>query len=241
MKRILILAMLSTLPSAALAQQINLKDLQRAAEALQNGGRVQIRGPITQPRIGTPIIGGPGSIQSENPPPQYKFRSDPNASGNHNHGRFDPDHFFNPGGSGYRPPNNGGFPPQGIPQQGFPQQNYPQQGYPPQGQRPQYQDNGSRYQDPPIAPKRQYSGLPIQLDCWRGSQGACQYELITAAGSVFKYNMTAGMNQQLAETTLWSLRYRPTANAPWQTYRLRGGRSYQLRGDAGRWQLYMLP
>ncbi|MCR9199516.1 MAG: hypothetical protein NXI04_12790 [Planctomycetaceae bacterium] len=241
MKRLLILVMLSTLPSAACAQQIDLKDLQRAARALQNGGRIQIGGPIGGPQIGAPITGGPGANKDESPPPQYKFRSDPNASGNHNHGRFDPDHFFNPGGSGgYRPPSGGGYPQPGYPQPGYRPQDYPQ-GNPQQGLRPQYQDSGSRYKDPPLAPRRKYSGQPIQLECWSGSQGVCPYELITAAGSAFKYNMTAGMNQQLAETTLWSLRYRPTASAPWQTYRLRGGRSYQLRGDGGRWQLYMLP
>lgn len=227
MKRLFAILVLASLSSSAFAQRITIGDLQRAAEALRGGGQ--------------------NSYQNEDQPQNnYNLRMAPNASGNHNRGGFDPDHFFSPqngGGNIYYPPqNNGRFPPQ----QNFPPQNYPPQTYPPQtlpqqNLRPPYQETASRYSDPPVAPKRKYSGQPIQLECWSGSQGACQYELVSAAGSVFKYNIAAGQNQQLSETTLWTLRYRPAVGGGWQTYRLRGGRSYQLRGTNGRWQLYMLP
>lgn len=233
MKRCLAFLMVVALPQFADAQRIRLDDLQRAAQALQNGG-VNLPPQFGQP--GNIRIGGGQGRQEDDRPGTYKFRRAPNSSGDHNTGRFDPEHFFNPQNGGrYQPqPGGGGFSPS-------PPQNGSGQILPGQVRRPNLSDRQTGYPDPPIAPARRYSGLPIELDCWHGSQGNCPYELITAAGSVFQYNMTAGMNQSLTESTQWSLRYRPTAAAGWQTYRLRGGRRYQLRGTGGQWQLYMLP
>ena len=89
MKRCLAFLMVVALPQFADAQRIRLDDLQRAAQALQNGG-VNLPPQFGQP--GNIRIGGGQGRQEDDRPGTYKFRRAPNSSGDHNTGRFDPEH-----------------------------------------------------------------------------------------------------------------------------------------------------
>lgn len=97
------------------------------------------------------------------------------------------------------------------------------------------------YSDPPTASALTYSGLPIVIRCNDAAQGICNYELITAKGSVFPYTIKQGQKQNLSETTSWVIRYRSTPTSPQSTYKLRGGKTYEMRKSASGWQLYMVP
>lgn len=137
----------------------------------------------------------------------------------------------------------------------YPQNGMNRQGYPPgtiiNGQPYQpgrnYQPGQSQinarisYPDPPIAPKKTYSGLPIVIRCAANTTGICNYELVTGSGKGFPYTISSGRSQQLQATTEWQFRYKPTPSASPVSYLLRGGRTYELRRNGNSWQLYMAP
>lgn len=97
------------------------------------------------------------------------------------------------------------------------------------------------YPDPPVAPKRSYSLQPIIIRCADNATGICNYELMTESGKAFPYTISAGRSQQLQETTAWTFRYKPTPTAASTSYRLRGGKTYEIRRNGNTWQLYMAP
>lgn len=179
--------------------------------------------------------------QQNNQPPNQQgapqpYKVDPNSSGNQNTGGFNRPGFFQPQQGNIYPQN------QYPPQQSYPQsQNYPQSGsqtypqtYPQQG--------NTIYQSQPRpvpAPQKTYSNQPITIRCDSEAIGTCNYELITAKNTVFPYQMVAGQSQSLTENTDWALRYKPTPTSGYKTYRLRGGKTYEIRMTNSSWQLYM--
>lgn len=185
---------------------------------------------------------------------QYKY-SDPNSSGNQNQGDFGRQDFFQPGGGrpnssrpGQTYPGNVIYPNGSYPNGSYPNGTYPNNTYPNgsyNANRPGYtvpsRTGSSRYPDPPVAPARKHSGLPIRISCSSTAVGTCQYELKTASGSKFPYTISAGKSQTLSDTTSWVFRYRPTSTSQWQEYRLRGGRNYVIQKVSNQWQLYMVP
>lgn len=190
-----------------------------------------------------------------NPPPRTEQngpgvrRVDPNQSGNRNQGDFQLPGMIVPGrpnGQQYQPrarityPNqpypSQRFPNQGLPNQSYPNQSFPQQTYP-QGQYvPQ-----PTYGEPPTAPRKIYSQLPIKIKCAPECVGTCNYDLIPSSGKAYPYTIRANQVQSLVETTDWLCRYQSVTGGAYQTYRLRGGKTYEMRRDNNRWQLYMLP
>lgn len=88
---------------------------------------------------------------------------------------------------------------------------------------------------------RTYSNQPIVIHCDPAAPGACRYSLVTLSNRSFPYEIKPGQLQTFPENTEWNFSYQPTGSGPWRTYRLRGGRQYEIRkGGDGRWQLYML-
>ena len=174
-----------------------------------------------------------GNYQPRNAP---YYEGNPNSSGNQNRGDFGRTDFFGP-------QNGGGQPGRIIYPNGQNQNNYhPQQTYPgntrivyPQGTNPSYNNGRVIYSDPPRAPQRTYSGLPIVVRCSPAAIGTCSYELV-AGGKAFPYQIKAGQTQNLKETADWAIRYRPTPSSPYKTYRLRGGKTYEMRKNGNNWQ-----
>lgn len=163
------------------------------------------------------------------------YKSDPNQSGKQNQGDFNrPGFIVQPRPSYPRPYNPS--PQITYPSQPYPQQRYPQPAYPSGTivQRP-------AYGEPPTAPRRVYSNLPIQIRCPPDCVGTCNYQLVLASGKGFPYTIRANQIQTLKETTDWLCRYQPSPGGAYQTYRLRGGQTYEMRRDNNRWQLYMVP
>lgn len=181
----------------------------------------------------------------------------PNASGNQNQGNFTGNNFFTPGGSNFvqpgrnmnYPQNGNSFPGNGQYLNGQGNVVYPQNGmnlpgYPPgRNYQPGQSQINTRisYPDPPIAPKKSYSGLPIVIRCAPNTTGICNYELVTESGKGFPYTISSGRSQQLQATTEWQFRYKPTPSAAPVSYLLRGGRTYEIRRNGNSWQLYMAP
>lgn len=130
-----------------------------------------------------------------------------------------------------QPYPNQTYPNQTYPNQPFPQQTYPQGQYVPQ----------PTYGEPPTAPQKVYSRLPIKIRCAPECVGICNYELIPGSGKAYPYTIRANQVQSLSETTDWLCRYQSVTGGAFQTYRLRGGKTYEMRKDNNRWQLYMVP
>ena len=174
------------------------------------------------------------------PPPKKDgspgvFRSDPNQSGDRNRGDFTtPGFIVRPGVQNPQPfrPR----PQETYPSRPYPNQTYPQQTYPPGQYIPK-----RIYGEPPTAPRKVYSRLPIQIRCAPECVGTCNYELIPGSGKAYPYAIRANQVQSLSETTDWLCRYQATSGGAYQTYRLRGGKTYEMRRDNNRWQLYMVP
>lgn len=159
------------------------------------------------------------------------YKSDPNQSGRQNQGDFNRPGFIVQPGTTYPRPYNPN------PQITYPSQPYPQQNTYPPGtivQRP-------AYGEPPTAPRRTYSNLPIQIRCSPDCVGTCNYQLVSGSGKGFPYTIRPNQTQTLKETTDWLCRYQPITGGAYQTYRLRGGKTYEMRRDNNRWQLYMVP
>ena len=227
-------AFLAGLPAIATAQS----DLRKIGQFLQGLQQIQ-QNQQNQNQNGQ---------QPPNGTYQAPYRVDPNSSGNTNQGNFrDPNSFFGPsggtqqGGIIYR--NNQPF--NGNTQMRYPQNTYPNGTY--NGNQIIYpnsntvRSSGTSYSDPPTAPPRSYSRQPIVLRCSPDAVGICNYELLTGSGKAFPYTIRAGQTQNLVETTDWSIRYRVTPTGAYQTYRLRGGKTYEMRNDGGQWQFYMAP
>lgn len=226
MKQLLLLTFVFALVPSISHGQSDLKKIGNILQGIQD----------MQQRQNRPSPGPPGEADNTRPMP---YRVNPNESGNQNQGGFNGRDFFNPQGQPY--------PQQGQP---YPQQRqpYPQQGqiYPQQGQ--PYPNNGMQpypnqnivypNQSPPV--RKVYSNQPIKILCDPNAIGTCSYELITAKNTVFPYSINGGQSQNLTENTDWALRYRPTPSSPYKTYRLRGGKTYELRKAGNMWQCYML-
>lgn len=163
------------------------------------------------------------------------YRMDPNQSGRQNQGDFNRPGFIGQPRPAYPSPYNP-QPQITYPSQPFPNQPYPQSGYPSGTivQRP-------AYGEPPVAPRKAYSNLPIRIRCASDCVGTCNYQLVPASGKGFPYTIRANQIQTLQETTDWLCRYQPVSGGAYQTYRLRGGRTYEMRRDNNRWQLYLVP
>lgn len=157
----------------------------------------------------------------------------PNYSGDQNQGEFGRQDFFRPQrGMQPVPQNQQQFQPNQIV---YPNGFVPANPYPQGNAVPQYQPQSAK----PI--RVVYSNQPITIRCDADATGLCRYELVSASGTGFPYQITAGQSQHLKENTNWAFRYAPTLGAPLKTYRLRGGKTYELRSSGGAWQLYMLP
>lgn len=220
MKQLLLLTtILAALPSVSEAQS-DLRKIGKFLQGIQEFQNQQDNGNQQQPPPN----------QSETPLP---YKVDPNSSGNQNRGSFDGRGFFNP-------QNGSTYPQQQFPQQFVPQTNYPQQTFPSQQT---YPGQNGIYQgpiQPAVAPKN-YSNQPIVIRCDSDVVGICQYELLTARNTTFPYAISGGQSQNLTENTDWAFRYRPSPNAAYKTYRLRGGKTYEMRKSGNAWQFYMLP
>lgn len=90
------------------------------------------------------------------------------------------------------------------------------------------------------SPSRTYSQLPIVIHCAADVGEPCRYSLVTLTQRSFPYVIQPGQQQTFPENTDWNFSYQPTGTGPWRTYRLRGGRHYEIRRSDGRWQLYLL-
>lgn len=176
--------------------------------------------------------------QKDGPPSTY--RSDPNQSGDRNRGDFTmPGFIIQPGAQKsqpYQPRPQVTYPNQSFPNRTYPNQVYPQQTYPPGNY-----VSKPVYGEPPTAPRKIYSRLPIKIRCAPECVGTCNYALIPGSGKAYPYTIRANQVQSLAETTDWLCRYQALTGGPYQTYRLRGGKTYEMRRDNNRWQLYMVP
>lgn len=205
-------------------------DLRKIGQFLDNIRRAQNQNqqPVRPPQEG---------------PPRKTFGGDPNQSGDKNQGDFNrPGFIVNPQPGNPRPGRPGTvYPGQTYPGQPYPGQTYPGQTYPGQVVYPQNPSPGTQYGEPPRAPRKVYSNLPIKIRCAPDCVGTCNYQLIPASGQTFPYTIRANQTQNLKETTDWLCRYQPYSGAAYQTYRLRGGRTYEMRRDNNRWQLYLVP
>ncbi len=164
---------------------------------------------------------------------QYRTRNAPNTSGRQNMNSFRNNFFqpYNQNQQPYYPQNNG---PYYNNQQPYNQQGQPVYSNPNYGQ-------PITYPDPPIAP-RVYSNLPIEIRCRKQSEGTASYSLISGSGKVYNFLISPGQKQELKENTDWKIRYEVGSGQGTKTYRLRGGKSYELRSEAGgRWAFYMDP
>lgn len=135
-----------------------------------------------------------------------------------------------------------------YPNNTYPSGTYPSGTYPQGTSQHQPHRNGNVvsggntvYADPPTAPIKKYSGLPIVLRCAPGANGTCNYDLMTGSGKAYPYTINGGQTQNLTETTDWAIRYRARAGASYQTYRLRGGKTYEIHQVSGDWHFYMVP
>ncbi|MEP3481202.1 MAG: hypothetical protein ABJZ55_18325 [Fuerstiella sp.] len=178
--------------------------------------------------------------RKDGPPNNYR-QLDPNQSGDRNRGDFTmpPGFIVPPGNRGsqpYQPQPGATYPNQPYPNQPYPQQTYPQQTYPPGQYVPL-----PIYGEPPTAPRKVYSQLPIKIRCAPECVGTCKYDLIPGSGKAYPYTIRANQVQSLSETTDWMCRYQSVTGGAYQTYRLRGGKTYEMRRDNNRWQLYMVP
>ena len=97
------------------------------------------------------------------------------------------------------------------------------------------------YSGPPTVPVKTYSRLPIVLRCAPEAVGTCNYELLTGSGKACPYAINAGQTQNLVESTDWAIRYRSQPGAAHQTYRLRGGKTYEIHKTGENWHFYMVP
>lgn len=234
-----------------------IQDMQQQNQGQSNGNQNGTRSaPYNSPNPNASGNQNQGNFQNGNNffgPGQQQVptygNGNPNASGNQNQGNFqNGNHFFGQ--------QNGMQPGQVIrPYNGQPIQNGTyQNGTYSSGQtiyrngqivHPQgstnYGNGQTVYSDPPAAPPRTYSRLPIVIRCSPDAVGICNYELLSGSGSAFPYQIKAGQKQNLSETTDWSIRYRPTPSSPHKTYRLRGGKTYEMRGGSNSWQFYMAP
>ncbi|GEM_PF-2697631 len=235
MKNVLLTGMLVCgLPAIADAQN----DLQKIGQFLQGLQEMQEDG------------GQDDGFQNGQPQTLPYKAGGPNSSGNQNQGNFQPNNFFGP--------QNGMTPGQGQGRVTYPNGTYPNGTYPngtyqngnfqngtyPNGMHPNgtYPGNGRTvYPDPPGGPPRVYSQLPIVIRCSPNAPGVCDYRLITDKGSSFPYKIGPGQTQNLTESTDWSVSYTPAPGMPTKTYRLRGGKAYEIRKLDGSWQLYMVP
>lgn len=160
-----------------------------------------------------------GQPRQNRPPgngPNVPAQGNPNSSGGQNGGNFrNPGQMF--------PGQNPGFQQPGYQQPGF---------QPPRYQQPQYQQ--------PARPQRTYSNQPIVIHCDPEAPTPCRYSLVTLSNRSFPYEIKPGQLQTFPENTDWNLSYQPTGSGPWRTYRLRGGKHYELRRADSRWQLYLL-
>ncbi len=250
MRRLIITTLIAVIPSISYGQS----DLQKIGRVLQSIQQSQQQQRQSQGQ--TPPSNG-GNYGPRQAPVQGV---DPNASGNQNTGRFDPNSFFEPnnGGGNYVPspgrtypqrntyPGNSTYPgTTQIYRNGVPINSYTPGATITGGQsyRPNYSQPTRKiwHPDPPIAPAKTYSRLPIVIRCAANTVGTCNYELMTASGSVFPYTINGGKSQKFTENTTWMFRYQPTPGAPKQTYRLRGGKTYEIRKNGNAWQVYMAP
>lgn len=239
--------LIAGLPAVSVGQS----DLQKIGKFLQGVQQLQQQQNNRQP---TP----------SNPPNQgYRMSpGNPNSSGDRNRGNFIGDSFFGPSNGQWQTvPQNGSRPPYSNqpPYNTYPPGTFPNNGqvirnhqghviYPNGSWQPQViRDSGvassgsTVYADPPKVPVKSYSRLPIVLRCAPDAVGTCQYELLTTSGKAFPYTINAGQAQNLVETTDWAFRYRPQPNADYQTYRLRGGKTYEIHKLGDSWQFYMVP
>jgi len=240
--------LLASVPAISHAQS----DLRKIGRFLDDMQRLQNQGQ------GRPNNGG-----NNNGTRAVPYKIDPNSSGNQNAGGFHDNNLFGPqGGGGFNNNINhnhrNNFPPQNrYPQNNFHQghnhNQYPNNISPNYNRYPGTVQNHNTvpytppsqsaarpvYADPPIAPKV-YSKLPIVIRCAPDCTGTCNYNLLSASGKSYPYTIRAGQTQNLKETTDWKFSYRPDGSTS-QAYALRGGRTYELRQNAGNWQFYLVP
>lgn len=200
-------------------------------------------------------IGRQSQNQNQNQPRSAPMMPNPNGSGNQNYRQYAPspngsgnqnfqnlngrNNFFGPSGGTTYPQNNfRPYNPQPQYQNVQPRRTYPSNSYTP----PRSSSTISSrpvYRDPPVAPKV-YSNLPITIRCAQDCVGICNYSLLSASGKSYPYTIRAGQVQQLKENTDWQFRYQPNGSA-YDTFGLRGGKTYELRQTAGQWQFYLVP
>ncbi len=234
-----------TITSSAFAQ--NSEDWRAFGQELINQLNNGQNQPKSAPMQGPNSSGQYNSGQFNNPGYNYGSGS-PNASGSNNNGQFNNHNHFNNNqgnngyyqngqyynGNYYRPSTNN-------------YQNHNHQGggyyyngqyYPNSSSQSTYRPTPS-YTQPPVAPKV-YSNLPIVIHCPAWCQGSCDYQLITASGKAYDYTISGGKKQHLTENSDWKIRYDQGNGLGYKTYDLRGGNSYELRGDGnGSWAFYL--
>ena len=154
----------------------------------------------------------------------------PNASGSTNFGSFNNSGFFNssrPNNTYYSRPSNNYYSRPSNTYYSRPSNSYSSQ---------RVVSSRPVYADPPKAP----SNLSIEIRCPSWCDGICNYDLVSARGTTFPYQIRGGEKQRLKETTNWIIRYDQGQGLGKKTYRLRGGNNYELRrNDNGTWVFYM--
>ncbi len=185
-----------------------------------NGNRIEYRWN------NAPMLPAPGETGRRNSG-QFNNNPFPGATGSSNLGRLQSGPFI---------PRSSGNLQSGIrynSSSGYSQsRSYPQQ---------QYRYPSNSYDSPPVAPKV-YSKKPIVINCPAWCEGVCTYSIIGASGKEYVYSISPGQKQEFRETTDWKIKYNRGGGRGYKTYKLHGGKEYELHSDGGgRWAFYASP
>lgn len=240
MKRTFFIALSASLLTATTEGQDFFKQL---GQELQRQGRQTLQNRGVPPQyVGSPQRGGGGQQGT------YNSRSLPSEGGNNSGGNRDNfrggNDFMLPGGGG------GGFQRQdpGLHYRTQPYQNgRPLQGNQPyisgqpyQGSQP-YQVVQPGYTTPGVVSGADIPTAPVDssqyvvIRCPQSANGSCRYTLESNRGN-YAFTMSPGKEQRFRASTQWIISYHDGTQQ--RRYRLNGGKSYTLKKDGTRWQLY---